>query len=656
MATSMTDSSWLRHAFMLPIPRERTGFGAETQRRYATSAAYKFTNTTLGGNWAINNPPQFTRYADIRHPGKGRTETNRQDGMGDYYSRAIDDPGQVVHMTFGVPQYSGLTSFFTNFYDRNMALLANTGRTDPLFYNLGLVGGFIVSLPLQPFIIGATAASRVYNFLTRQRPSKWYYFKPTMHAYWSAVNTIANELTINLGLAPRVMDLGQKPLEAPGQQVTEADSRRMHEIFPKLFRADGGVDIMALANRTQRMGDAAQRALTRMQDNATNLDELRQNIDAYVSERAEDPKPDADARQYFQDYINSGAGKEQSSATETFSEWGSLGGVKEFITASQRDGSQFATFRVNHAGSMSESFSNSTRESDIAQTLNQRVQQGRSTSFNIMGGNVNEIVGSFLNAGQSLLAGGLDSVNLGGLATLAGTAFLDIPKLWDGSTANLPRAEYTVPLPSAYGNKISRFMNLYIPLSMLLAAALPRSAGRSAYTSPFLCQIFHQGRVQIQLGMIDSLTITRGTGNVGWNADHDMLGAEVSFSVVDMSSIMHVPIKGSFGNTNLLGAGVAGGLAAAGGAVAGDTGEALALAGSTGAVWDEQSLFQDYMAVLGSLPASDAYYVSRRLNLNLTRVARDFNTWRSPSNFMSWVLDSAPARGISAFAQTSDRF
>ena len=652
------DRVWLRHAFLLPTNGDMVKYGSGVRRRYATSAAFKFTNTSLGGNFAINNPPQFTRNADIRQPGRGRTEHDRHKGMGRYYSEAIDDTKQVVHMSFGVPEYSSWTSFFTNFYDSHAAQLANTGKVSKTWYTGGWAFGFIVSLPLQPFILGLSAVSRVHSFLTNTKPSKWYYFKPTMHNYWSSVNTIANEMAIGIGLIPRPLPIGQKALEDPGQKVTPEDMKRFHEAFPDVFREGGGIDVMSLATRSQRMADASQLAYERVKENHTNAAVVRAKIEEYVNSKVTDPNPDLTAQKYFDEYLTADPPPDDGiGTTESISDWKgiSTSGVYSFMRAHQRDGSQFASFRVHHKGTVSESFSNSTRESDIAQSLNAKVTAGRNASMTYMGGEVTEFIGAAKDAVASWIGGALDSVNMGGLATLAGTAFVDIPKVWENSSAQLPRADYTVPLISPYGNKMSRLINLYVPISMLLAAVLPRSAGRSAYTSPYLCQIYHQGRVQCQLGMIDSLTITRGTGNVGWNAEHDMLGCEVTFSVIDLSSVLHMPIKAGFASPNALTTMAKGGAVALAEAAGGDTAAAATLAVLDAGVWDEQSLFSDYMSVLTSMPLSDTYYAGNRLNINMARSLESFKKWRSPSNMVSWAMDSAPARALAGFSQFSDR-
>jgi hypothetical protein len=295
----------------------------------------------------------------------------------------------------------------------------------------------------------------------------------------------------------------------------------------------------------------------------------------------------------------------------------------------------------------------------------------RSTTFDFAGGNLSDnpiakVVGAAMGAVKDTLAGIADGTVLSGLAALGGAAFVDIPKHWQSATANLARANYTVTLESPYGNPISQLTNIYIPLAMLLAGVLPISTGKQSYTSPFILELYDQGRCQTRLGIIDSLSITRGVGNLGFNTQGHAMAIEVNFSVIDLSNIVHMPIVSGFsldGMQTGISAGSVGG-AIAGGAVGGVVGAAggAVVGGAVGAaggaasdavrnvvqsinqIFDEDSLYSDYLAVLSGMSLSEQIYQLKKFKRNLTKTLADWDNWTSAANFASFAGDSIPGR------------
>jgi hypothetical protein len=163
--------------------------------------------------------------------------------------------------------------------------------------------------------------------------------------------------------------------------------------------------------------------------------------------------------------------------------------------------------------------------------------------------------------------------------------------------------------------------NLYVPLCMILAAALPLTTGKQSYTSPFLVEIYDRGRAQTRLGIIDSISIQRGTGNQGFNNAGSAMAIDVSFTVQDLSSVMHMPIIQGFNP----------------------------LTNPTAGLFDDDTVFTDYMAVLGSLTLNEQQYAGERLKLRLTRSMANMNTWFSTAHTAQWVGDLGPLQLVSAF-------
>ncbi|QVD49072.1 hypothetical protein LUCX_2 [Xanthomonas phage vB_XciM_LucasX] len=739
MSFRIKDKVWAQQSFLLP---ESALDDVDKRRRVLTSAAYKFTDTTIGGNFAINAPPQFTRFADIRIGGSDRYSrgaTNAQNssgalrwmmstgrfmtadptqkafttpsaGMGRFYSEGIDDYGQDLVMRFGVPEYNSLTQFFGNFYSTDAALMARTGRTSTLFHTTGKAVGFLLALPLQPIILGG----QVIKFLGNWPASKYYYLKPAMYPYWNAVNTIANGIAVNLGLIPQALTEAQRKVMGQDANYMGSQQDMLQEyarVMPDVFFTDNGqaagMDVYAIATRAQRL---ANKFNTELQNQLDTLDDVRNLDTALVQFRDRMfhqgglkaiPSEGIDA---YRDRYYLSSSRNQSSGVDTYvnldgtpsstatgdgsnaspdgttgsagtsattddgaskqidvesagtreqynmasGSW--VGSLREMFEGERRDGSQFVTFRADYTGSTGESFSNATEESQIAQKFNSTSSSARSARFDLANGNftdvpvIGDLVGGVINAAKDLVNGTLEGVHMSGLLALAGNAFVDIPKTWSGSTANLPRAEYTIKLRSPYGTRMSRMMNLYIPLSMLLAGALPLSTGKRSYTAPFICEAYCRGRHAIRLGMIDQMSITRGVGNMGWSQQGDALGIDVTFSIVDMSSIMHLPIQTNFGATDKA-------IQAAADVLNVSEFASYFQKGT----YDDDNSFTDYLAVLGSLSWQDMVYANRRWRLARYRQMQAWNSWKSPARVASWMGDTTLGRLINAISTETDR-
>lgn len=726
----LRDRAWLRQSFILP---QSSIQDADYAARAMTTASLKFTDTTMGGNFAINPPPQFTRYADLDASGNSSIAwapsiggflrakdtkdmgimeaayTNSR-GMGRYYSEAIDDNNLLVTMRFGHPQYNSMTAFFGNFYDPATSQLARTGRASGVFYQIGRVAGAALALPWQPFILGG----RIIKKLSSIPATKFYYLKPDMPAYWQAVATIVNGIGVNMGIVPRGLTKGQREvMENPQATFTGEMLEQYHRLLPDIIGRDGTIDVYAISTRAQRIAnrhnllvreklDAVQGAnqvdienslrnqmkgLRRelMTNNITAEDtrevSLEEYLAAYLNLPENQPKSvsgksgeqvDGDVSETIGDRTQydivgdsapGGSGKQDGGSNQGFwsrvADWGKS--FSQFTEGERRDGSNFITFRVDYNGTQSESVSNSSKPHDLASQANATSNQARTTRINFAEGNIGDgmiagAVETAMGAAKDVLSGVLAGVQMSGLMALAGNAYVDIPNIHDQTTTTLPRMDYTIQLRSPYGNKMSLLRNLYIPLAMLMAGALPLSSGPRAFTSPFLVEAYCQGRAAIRLGLIESLSITRGVGNLGWTQEGEALGIDVSFSIIDLSSIMHMPIVANLSLTDkaIMGAGQLVGELVGGeeGARQGENAASFIAPAS----YDDDSSFTDYLAVLGALNWKDMVYGVRNWELNRLRVQRDWRDVTSPARLaQSFILGTTPGLIINALSRDTDR-
>lgn len=757
------DSQWVRQANLLP-KREADGAlgisqvsitGEDLRRRRYTSASFKFTNGTLGGNFALNMPPQPCRYADPVPPRviKPFAPGGPEDfGMSRWYSENIDDYSTLLHIRAGVPAYNSMFSFFSNFYSPDDARMVRTGRDSSIGSFIGRSLGWVFSIRLLPFIW----TGQTIKYFTTVTSTRFAYLKPDMGTYWKYVNDIVNTIAANLDVTAEAdasfMQLAENFKRRPEEtrravEENDPNNSRVYGLtaenakavsgeaaypagsggksakslfamernqlnyysqrLPEIYQSEGlvGINVYAVALRAQAMADAwntalleKQEAASTTQDNAGLIETIRnwiesgeantvlaerakqrRNIEEFLDDTvfrsrygglpegakggddgvsgpsddeinkiASTPAPSAEQQQKNDSDTPEGTNVEgaasQQSLTDKIKQYAryayesvedmfdsaseNVQSLEKVFKAAQHDGSQFLTLRVNGRESVSESFSNSTRESDIANMMNSTSASARNLLVNVADGKVADIpvLGSIANFVGDVISGAADSLRISGVGALMGNAFVDIPQHYDNSSAQFNSMSYTIQLRGPYGNDHNRIQNEILPLACLLALVLPRSAGASAYGIPFHCEAYCRGRSQIRFGIPAQLDITRGTANAPWTADGRYRGIEVRLTIKDLTSIMHMGMSEVSGW------------------------RAMDPTRWGNLIFPQDSAFTDYMSVLSSLGLGDQIYRMRKLKRNWRALQGSFEKWWSPQARAVSLFSGLTGQVLSSFS------
>ena len=661
MATKrVLDSEWAGNAFL--APRSSLTDSTNNARRFYTSSSRKFTDTSLGGDFAINSLSQFTANADWKHP----SIYSKSLGVGRWYDETLRDPQQLVHIRCGVPQFNTMTNFFGNFYNVYAGSMARSGRAPSVWFEVGRVAGMVGTIPLQPFILGGA----VIKFFLGMPRSKYYYLKPTMYSYWYALSGFVNAVFVNLGLSPHYVANDQRQFFDPDATPTEADSASMHRMMPDIVNADGGIDVFALATKAQRLANAYYDKLDEVMaglsgDPATRNEELRrllaQGVDAGIAALND---PGASLMEYQEAYLKFNgkfdmskptAAEELGESQDYFDQMG------EAFRAEHRMGAEFVTFRCNYTGSNSDSWNNQATEPSIKTEINAMSSKARMARFNFMDGNIGGPIGTAVSIVTDIAKGVMQAAQVEGFIAVAGNAFADIQRVYESSSCDINRTTLTIPLRSWSHDDWVRLKNLFIPLGAILALGIPRATGRSSYDGPPILEVHNQGHTMIREGLVESITIERNVGDVGMGRGFKMLGVDVNVTIIDLSTMASMPINPGFSGVNGVFSLTVQGLGALGAEVTGadagagaDAGEGIAAALSK-STYGEDNKYTDYLATITSIPLESLINGTRRWKLNMARSRAEFNQWKSPHRVVSGLMDNFAGELIKATGQPTNR-
>ena len=583
------DNNWFDIRF---IPPDMNMNPIDVFNRFYTTASRKFTSTRIGGNFGINVKPQFTRWADIRHGNRGFrgrltiNNLNVDAGLGRVYSERYDDAQQMIMLQFGKEKFNSLSNFMLSAIDYRDSYIANNGRY-PTGYAVGSTVGAGIMLVAFPWMTLAIWGLKFASGLIANVDSfNYYYMEPAMHLYWSAVSQIVTILGTELGilipeLMPEKTDANRIGVPV---RLNTSDLEEYKKLMPGLFTENNYIDIFKIATTTQTL---ANRLLLEEYELYQKGEESPYDFlgyvykDGVIKEKASPGSGLINTLNYnlsFEKWLNKltkGDGlyaapektetKTADADIKTFGR-GSDGRypvldkdesyankLAATIDAGIKEGGGYAIFNVEFSGSTTESFSNNVSDINLGSTLHTVASAARNMKFNFAGGNLfGETQQEAVGAVKNVVAGAVDSMTYGVsnvIQTLTGNAYVDIPKKWDTSDMSFPSITYNMSLRALYNTPFSRLKDELIPLAMILAGTLPLSAGQSAHTSPFLCEAFCKGVQHIKMGMITSLSVTRGVNNLAYDKNKNMRGIDVSFTITDFSTIMTAPVNTSIFDT-----------------------------------------------------------------------------------------------------------
>lgn len=191
--------------------------------------------------------------------------------------------------------------------------------------------------------------------------------------------------------------------------------------------------------------------------------------------------------------------------------------------------------------SINRTFSNQTKVSELEGSVNQLSSVSKEWQF-VMGaagiGNGSFGQGLFdFSALQSNLSGALGRLFANaseGITTILTGNRMDMPDIYDDST-NEGQINMRIKLVSPYGDRESIFLYVLRPLARLLAFSVPRQLGPNSYTSPFIVQAFSKGQFNVQLGIVDTLSVEKcGNGGESYSVNNIPTELEVSLTISDL--------------------------------------------------------------------------------------------------------------------------
>lgn len=620
----MDDKSWLTNCFLInpKVTKEPS-----LLKKVVDSARYKCIDTTPGGNIYHNPAPQWCRNGDPKRGGLGGSK-----GVGSGWSELQDDTVSLIHMRPGITVFNSMTRFFTKGLSPKVNYMMKTGEVPGLVFNIGKGLGYVTSIPFLPFTIFGQAL----DYAIDKPQTKFAYLKHTPALYYSAASNIFNTLTAYTGVsAPST--LNAKGGNIVVEPLDTQEKSQFHLMLPEIIDEDGKMDLFAIATRARKL--TAARA-AQMEADLTAATTEKQFYEATLgidsNGDVKTPAKLSGAHQNLTDMLaayasTSGQWRQGQVDPETgkvleAKPAGYFDELQASFMARFHNGLDWVSFAYDGEKTSSYGFTNNVGESVLEGKLKGLTSGANDAVFSFAGGNLGEgMIASTIEGGLGLVKdavnGFLSGVGMGGLVSLGGAAYSDLPQQWKESTSELPGFNLSINLRSWSGHPMNITKRIHLPLSLLLPFMLPRSTGNSTFTSPFAMEYFAKGHSQSRYAMCVGGSIELGEDQGGWTISHLARTATVNLQIADLNSVVHMPV----------GAGL-------------DIGETI------DSLFSDETSLNSFLSAVGGLSYESQNSVNRMKMFNLRKhlAGRRLADAVNPSKIGMELAESTPTRVVRA--------
>lgn len=220
---------------------------------------------------------------------------------------------------------------------------------------------------------------------------------------------------------------------------------------------------------------------------------------------------------------------------------------KNFISSAET-----VAFYIDSENQITESFSNTTGESMLANKANSLSDMGRELQFLLGEGagvtfdainqeNYDATLKDFQDFSDKYLKLApqtLISKMASGFLTVASGGKMIFPEIWNDSSFS---KSYSIQLKLRtpdYDN-FSWYMNIAVPMLHLIGLVAPQEMGPNAYKSPFLVRAFYKGFFNCDMGIITGLSFAKGSQGK-WTTNGLPTEVDVSLEIKDLYQVMTI--------------------------------------------------------------------------------------------------------------------